>query len=154
MDVRTAVIGGKKFKIALDAISHGIEKGGTLKVGFLDGATYPAEDGRPSLSVAQVAFWNEFGTKRAPPRPFFRTTISEQSKTWGDKLGKAVVFYKYDGALALSAVGLSMKDDITASIARWTTPPNAASTIARKGFNKPLIHTGVMQRSVDYAVTP
>lgn len=122
-------------------------------MGFLEGATYPATGDKPALPVAQVAFWNEFGTKRAPPRPFFRSTISQESKTWGDKLSKAIVYYKYDGEAALRAVGLAMKDDITASIQRWTTPPNAESTVRRKGFQKPLVDTGVMARSPDFEVT-
>lgn len=136
----------------MQSIAQKVEKGGVLRVGFLEGATYPATKSKPGLHVAQVAFWNEFGTSRAPPRPFFRTTIAKESATWGDNLGKAVVFYKYDGELALRAVGQAMRDDVEASIQRWTTPPNAPSTIARKGFDKPLIHTAVMLRSPDFEV--
>jgi hypothetical protein len=104
--------------------------------------------------VAQVAFWNEFGTVRAPSRPFFRTTIAQQSGKWGDHLGKAVVAYDYDGPTALRALGQEMRDDIEASIQRWTDPPNAEATIARKGFDKPLVHTAVMVRSPDYEIVP
>lgn len=142
------VKGGLKFGIALDAIAQKITKGGALKVGFLAGATYP--DG---TAVAQVAFWNEFGTVRAPSRPFFRTTIAKESPEWGDKLAKAVVYYNYDGAAALRALGQSMRDDLEASIIRWSTPPNAPRTIARKGFNKPLVHTGDMAKAPDFELT-
>jgi hypothetical protein len=45
-----------------------------------------------------------------------------------------------------------MQSDIRESLVNWTTPPNAPSTIARKGFNKPLIDTGFMQRKIDYKV--
>jgi hypothetical protein len=100
-----------------------------------------------------VAFWNEFGTKRAPPRPFFRSTITAQSDTWAANLAKGLKFYQYDGEKTMRALGERMKDDIVTSIMRWSSPPNAPSTIARKGFNKPLTHSGYMARNVDYQVS-
>lgn len=121
---------------------------GTMKVGFLANRTYPN-----GISVAQVAFWNEFGTKRAPARPFFRTTIAAKQKTWADKLGQAMIYYKSDSRKALAALGQDVADDITVAIQRWSTPANAAATIKRKGFNKPLVHTRVMVDAPDYVVT-
>lgn len=151
MAAKTLPLDGKKLQVALASIAHKLESGGTLRVGFLEGASYPADkNGKPGLPVATVAFWNEFGTVRSPARPFFRTTIAQQQKTWGDKLGKALAFYNYDGVQALRALGQSMRDDVEASIQRWSTPPNALRTIRRKGFNKPLVHTSVMNRSPDF----
>jgi hypothetical protein len=149
--VAVKVTGGHKFEIALQSLAHKIGNTGTLKVGFLEGATYPATGKGKSLSVAQVAFWNEFGTKRAPARPFFRNTIAEQSAKWGRGLGKLVVSTNFDGAKALNLLGIEMKNDIVTSIVRWPAD-NAESTAARKGFNKGLIDTGVMQRNVGYKV--
>lgn len=158
----------KKITIALQAIERKVSDGGVLRVGFLEDARYPAKapskkfsgkaspkggvKSAPPLHVAQVAFWNEFGTKRAPARPFFRTTIAQESKKWGEHLGKAIKHYNYNGELALRAVGQEMRDDIEASIQRWTTPGNAAYTIRRKGFDKPLIHTSVMVRAPDFEI--
>lgn len=142
--------------LALQSIADKLVRGGALKVGFLAGATYPVaiasggKKAKPALPVAQVAFWNEFGTSRAPARPFFRTTIAKESAAWGDKLSKALVYYNYDGALALRALGQSMRDDLEATIQRWDSPRNADSTIARKGFNKPLIHNSIMVRAPDF----
>lgn len=158
MAVEVRVLPSPKLEIALSALVNKIEAG-TLKVGFLAGVNYPATYGKngkvkPALPVATVAFWNEFGTKRAPPRPFFRSTITAQSATWGQNLGKALIYYKYDGHRALMAVGERAKDDIVTSIMRWTAPPNAPYTVARKGFQKPLTHTGYMARTVDYQITP
>ena len=42
-----------------------------VNVGFFDTDQYP--DG---TYVAQVAYWNEFGTKGMPARPFMRQTIA------------------------------------------------------------------------------
>jgi hypothetical protein len=146
------VIGGKKLDLALRSIEQKITRGGVLRMGFLEKSTYPAKKNSPPLHVAQVAFWNEFGTVKAPARPAFRTTIKRKSKDWGDRLGKAVVATNYDGETALRLVGQSMRDDLESEIAQWTSPGNAESTIERKGFDKPLVHTGVMQRAPDYEI--
>ena len=117
-----------------------------LRAGFLQGATYP--DGTP---VAQVAFWNEFGTVRIPPRPFFRGMIAQDSGRWGSLLA-GFLRGSYNSVRALRLMGEHIKDELQQSIVRFTTPENAPSTVKRKGFNKPLIDTGVMQRAVDYEV--
>ena len=151
------VVGGKRITIALHALEQKITRAGTLRVGFLEGArytdTHPVRGTkRKPLSVAQVAFWNEYGTSRTPSRPFFRTAIARESKNWGTKLAAAVKFHNYDGEAALRTLGQSMRDDIEASIAQWSTPGNAARTIARKGFDKPLVDEGTMQRAPDFEI--
>ena len=104
------------------------------------------------MHVAQVAFWNEYGTATAPARPFFRTTIAERSGDWGDVFKAGLKLYAMDGRKALRLLGQSMRDDIESAIAQWDSPSNADSTVARKGFDKPLVDTGIMQRAVDYEV--
>ena len=147
------VIGGKKLDLALQAIEKKITRGGVLRMGFLEKSTYPAgKKNAAPLHVAQVAFWNEFGTVRSPARPSFRTTIRRKSKEWGERVGKAVIATNYDGRKALALVGQSMRDDLENEIAQWSSPPNAPSTIARKGFDKPLVDSGTMQRAPDYEV--
>lgn len=131
--------------------------GGAVKVGFLEGVrysdTHPIRGTpRKPLLVAQVAFWNEFGTTHAPSRPFFRTTIAQKSSEWGMILSKALVYYKMDSSKALAALGTQMQSDVRESIVRWSTPPNAASTVSIKKFNKPLVDDGTMQRVVNYKV--
>lgn len=116
-------------------------------MGFLEGSKDPT-----GMSNAQKAFWNEFGTVRIPARPAFRTTIAQQSKSWGTKLGKAIKATNYDGQKALALLGQDMRDDLESSIAQWSAPPNAPSTIRRKGFDKPLVDKGDMQRAPDYEV--
>lgn len=137
--------GGDKLQQALSDIAE--KMSGAVKAGFLEGATYP--DGTP---VAAVAFWNEFGTTNIPPRPFFRTVITEKSSEWADRLGKAVVYYEYDAEKSLDAIGQVIVEDIQQSIVGWTDPENAESTEKKKGFNKPLIETSHMQNSVEHEV--
>jgi len=122
----------------------------TLRVGFIDGATYPDENSTP---VAQVAFWNEFGTNRAPMRPFFRTMIEKRSPKWGAVLAANLEATGYNFEQSMRRLGQVMKDQLTQSIVEWSEPANAPVTVERKGFNNPLIDTGVMQRATGYEVT-
>lgn len=120
--------------------------GGSVEVGFLEGATYP--DGTP---VAAVASWNEYGTSTSPPRPFFREMIAKESPSWPDKLAAA---YKHtgDGKKALALMGEDIEGALKQSINDFQGEPLADSTVARKGFNKPLIDTAVMVNSTGYRV--
>lgn len=147
------VTGGDKLEKALREIATRIGDGDvSVKVGFLSGATYPGTPEAPGLPVAQVAFWNEFGTTKQPPRPFFRSALAKGSPTWGERFGAALKATNYNTKAALGIMGEVIKGEVVQSIVDTNTPPLAASTIKRKGFAKPLIDTGVMQRSVDYVV--
>jgi len=123
------------------------ESGGVLKVGFLPGIKYP--DG---TSIAQVAFWNEFGTTTIPARPFFRNVIEQKSGKWGNALAVNMIANGNNAKKALALVGTGIKEQITNSIENLKEPPNADSTVAGKGFDDPLNHTGLMKKSVDYEV--
>jgi len=49
-----------------------------LKVGWLEGKSYPGTD----TTVAEVAIWQEFGTKTIPARPFMRPAIADNKDKW------------------------------------------------------------------------
>lgn len=123
---------------------------GNVKVGFLADSplsTYP--DGTP---VAAVAFWNEFGTSTSPPRPYFRTMISKEAPSWPGKMVQAYKATNGDGAKVLALMGEDISAALQESITELTSPKLAESTIARKGFDKPLVDTGQMLRAVTYEV--
>lgn len=141
------ISGGDKLVAALEKIAKDFG-GGSVKVGFLEGATYP--DG---TNVASVAFFNEYGTTKIPPRPFFRSMIEEKSVEWPDLMARAAKHFDYDGQKVLEAVGQVVAEELQQSIVGWQEPPNAPYTVAQKGFNKPLIHTGHMQNSIDFEVS-
>lgn len=117
-----------------------------VKVGILDNSKYP--DG---TSVATVAFMNEYGTSKIPPRPFFRQTISEQKSNW-TQLAKDAIQMGYSIEHTLGLVGAQMQSDLQYSIMSWTNPPNAPYTVAIKGFNAPLRHTLLMHDSIKFEV--
>lgn len=137
--------GGGKFKAAL---KQAVDKaaGGTVRVGIIESQTYP--DGE---SVAQVAYWNEYGTATIPARPFFRNTIAEKQGEWADKAAE-LLKQSDDTNHALALIGEGVKGDIVETIQNFREPENAPSTVKKKGFNKPLIDTGDLWRAIQSEV--
>lgn len=136
-----------QFKIKIDDkdIYKQLKKQkGKIEVGFFEGEKYP--DGK---SVAQVAAFNEFGGGNTPPRPFMRTCVQNRRKEWR-KIVRDELPKNEDGRVTLAILARRMVEDLKDYIKIWTRPPNAPSTIARKGFNDPLVETGRMMNSVDW----
>lgn len=138
--------GGAKLHAALAAIAAKMG-GGNVKIGFMEGATYP--DGTP---VAAVAYWNEFGDTKRPARPFFRRMIAKEAPSWAGKMGKLAKATNYDGPRVLALMGEDVRGALQQSINEFQDPPLAPSTVAAKGFAKPLIDTAVMLNSVTFEV--
>lgn len=166
--------GGSALERHLREIEKRLGRGAHVRVGFLENATYPAqaaEDKKTgfklrgknaaqrqarnessALHVATVAAWNEWGTINSPERPFFRDMVERKSPRWGITLGNILRKNDYDSEHSLALMGELVKGQLVQSINNWSSPANADSTVAKKGFNKPLIDTAVMLRSVDYQV--
>lgn len=182
--------GGDKLTAYLANILKEAEQGETLRVGFLEDATYP--DG---TQVAMVAATQEFGGKikvmqheqtiyrsvkadgsfnkngkfvkadksnyatthnveayeiTIPARPFFRNMIAAKSSGWGKSMAATMKKTDFDVNQTLGLTGELIRGQLQESIRDFTTPANARSTIAKKGFNHPLIDSGVMLNSVDW----
>lgn len=123
---------------------------GAIEVGWDKRERYT--DGTP---VAMVALIQEFGTLRLtkdgrqwiPPRPFMRQCVEKNKAKWvqfymnrieeGDKPS--------DAAKALKTV---MVSDLRAEIIAFSDPPNAPSTVKKKGFDDPLVGKGTLLRTV------
>ena len=119
---------------------------GRLKVDFQLG------DGHEGgLSVAQIAAFNEYGTSRAPARPFMRPAFFENRTLFRDKL-RNIARRQLQGHNTferdMSLLGVFVVNKIRTQIDSVTSPPNAPFTIARKRSSKPLIDTGEMKRAV------
>jgi hypothetical protein len=132
----------KKVGSLSAALSKYKDMNASVRVGVLENATYP--DGTP---VAMVAFWNEYGTRTSPVRAFFRTTVSEQKKNWVLSVQNLMKMHK-DPKQVMGLIGVHMQEQIVQSINTWSDPPNSAYTIAKKGFDKPLVERGIMMRSI------
>lgn len=124
-----------------------------LKLGILEGAT----NAGTGQSIAEYAYWNEFGTKRIPVRPFMRTTLKNHASNWAEIItstmrGRAAE--KGIVEIALGRVGARGRADMQQTIEAGGFKPNAASTIKRKGSHKiPLKDTGDMFQAINFEVT-
>jgi hypothetical protein len=87
-----------------------------------------------------------------PPRPFFRTMIARNRGMFGPNLAKALVANDYDARRALNVLGTVAGTELKQTIDGWTAPSNAASTVARKGFNDPLHESGELANTVNHWV--
>lgn len=115
--------GGDRLEAELKRLAAGATSASEVRVGFLEGATYP--DGTP---LATVAFWNEFGTKSAPPRPFFRTMVATQSPKWGPMIATLLKANDGDAKIALEQMGEEIKGELKDSIVNTNSPPNSPVT--------------------------
>lgn len=136
----------KKVGSLASALKKYSKMNASVRVGVLENATYP--DGTP---VAMVAFWNEYGTKTSPVRAFFRTTVSDQKKNWVLSVQNLMKMHD-DPKKVMGLIGEHMRGQIVQSINTWTDPPNAPYTVAMKGFQKPLVDTGQLMRSISFEV--
>lgn len=143
------ISGGAALEERLAEIASKLSRGATLKVGFLEGATYP--DG---TSVAMVAAIQNFGapSRNIPPRPFFSNMVQDKSPEWPEAVAKLLVDTDYDVERTLALAGEAIKGQLQQSIRDTNSPPLSPRTVQRKGFEKPLIDTGHMINSVDYTV--
>lgn len=148
--MKIGLSGGEGLRAKLEEIRAKVGSGDVLRLGFLEGATYP--DGE---SVAYIAAINEFGNpaNEQPPRPFFRQMIAAKSPGWGASMAKVLKAADCNLDVALGRMGEGIRGQLQGSIRDFTTPANAPSTVAQKGFNAPLRDTGHMLNSVDYEIT-
>lgn len=128
-----------------------------LLAGILNGATYQGEYGtKPGQSVAEVAYWQEYGTSKIPPRPFFRNTIQEKKDDWVNVVSAEV---KRGQSLeqALIAAGETITADITDTIRSGVEPPLSEETLARReklGLTSktPLMATMTLIKTIDFEI--
>jgi hypothetical protein len=94
-------------------------------------------------------------TIRIPERSFMRSTFDEQRPKLEkrmEKLFDMILHGKMVPTRALEAIGMDHGKQIQRKITTLRTPPNAPSTIRRKGSSNPLIDAGQMRAVIRHAV--
>lgn len=107
--------------------------------------------------LAERATINEFGAPAAniPQRSFIRSTYDEEQKNMvriRDLFMPKVIEGKLSATNALAAVGHYLAERIQQKIEDLKSPPNAPSTIKKKGFDDPLIETRAMHDGIIVSV--
>lgn len=126
-------------------------KGSVVEVGIFD----DAEAYEDLVTVAEVGFWNEFGTVTIPERSFIRSTMDENRKKLEiltAKLFGDIVSGKIDTKKALNILGVRIREMIRKKVLDLNDPVNAPYTVATKGFNNPLVDSRRLWRSIAHEV--
>lgn len=120
-----SVSGGEGLAAKLRDLRGKIGKAHEVRVGFLEGATYP--NGTP---VATVAALNNFGAPAAgiPPRPFFSNMVRDQSPEWGDRFAAVLAQADYDAQTALELMGEGIAGQLREAVIDLVGPPNSPVT--------------------------
>lgn len=134
--------GGDALKAKLAEIARNASSASEVRVGFLEGATYP--NGTPVALVAAVHNWGKW--------PFFTNMIAQKSPEWPAAISGLLKANNYDALRTLQLTGEAVAGQLRQAIVDTNSPALAPSTIRRKGFAKPLVDTGQMLNSVDYEV--
>jgi len=90
-----------------------------------------------------------------PERSFIRSTIDENVEEYGRIIAALMAQWatlKRDRASVYKVIGMKITADIRNKTITLKDPPNAASTIRRKGSSNPLRDSGRLGNSVDYIV--
>lgn len=122
------------------------------------GGDRAAGDGS-DLTVLDIAIIHEFGAPDAaypiPERSFCRAYVDEnreQIRAWL----RALVARVFAGAItvrqAFEQLGARVAAGMQARISAGIDPPNAPSTVERKGSSTPLVDTGQLRASITYLV--
>lgn len=119
------VSGGDGLRAKLREMADKIGSARQVRVGFLEGATYP--DG---TSVATVAALNNYGAPAAgiPPRPFFSNMIADKSGRWGGQFETVLGAADYDASKALELMGEGIAGQLRESIVATSAPANSPVT--------------------------
>lgn len=120
--------GGAKLKAKIRELAKQIEGKHNLRVGFLEGSTYPNGDGEV-VTAAQTAFWLNYGHQGTPPRPFFTDLIRDKSDSWGDALGRLLVQNDFDVDLSLQQMGEGIAGQVRTAIINLNSPALSPVTI-------------------------
>jgi hypothetical protein len=137
--------------ISVQKMLKGLKKM-NLSVGVFSDAVNTEE--KTQTYVADYAIANEYGIGHIPERSFIRSTVNEKQDEWSKLMGN-VLLEAFEGKQNLDTgiykVGAIARRDIIAKIDSNINPPNAPSTIKKKGVrkNKTLIDHGVLRSSIE-----
>ena len=132
-----------------------------VQVGIVGASADEDEDG---ITLGRLAGVHEYGAAirmpggtilLIPERSFIRASIKENERAYSDVVrgfAKRVLDGSMSEERALGLLGVRAVADMQRRISRGIDPPNAQSTIDRKGSSKPLIDTGRLRQGLSWLV--
>lgn len=104
--------------------------------------------------LVDIAAYNELGTSGTPARPFMKQSFENHEDFLKNACERVNQTINSGGSMeqALNKLGVELKGLVQSEIVDGEFAPNAEATIKRKKSDKPLIDTGTMRQSVNYAV--
>ncbi len=129
-----------------------------VRVGVIGERAEAKEEGSP-LTVGEIAAVLEYGTEdgHIPARPFVRGTFDAERENLV-ALGRKLIRGALDGKITvekgLNIIGSTLANAIKRRITDGSgvPPPNAPSTIAAKGSDRPLVDTGRLLGAITWSV--
>lgn len=125
-----------------------------VKVGIVSGTgEHPNADNGQTL--AEVGWWNEFGTRTIPERPFLRTGLHDNIGKYRVILAdglRRILLGETNERSVLGVLGAVAVADVQNKIVSVSSPPNAQMTIDRKGSSSPLQHTGALKQHITWEI--
>jgi hypothetical protein len=148
-----SLIGKQQVEQALKELADRLN--GNTRV--LAGVPKGAGDYEDGLTIATVAAVNNFGSEDGliPERPFLGPAIDKgapQYRRLAELMLPKVMAGEMDMRILLEQMGQLAEGHIKKEITDLRVPANAASTIAAKGSDNPLIDTGALRQSIRYVI--
>lgn len=107
----------------------------------------------PDLFREWMEYWDKKQTMNIIPRPFMHTTVKEHGNEWIEMFPRILKRNSYDLDKSLESLAKKVVADIQRMIENNEFPKNPfIPATVKKGRDHPLVDTGEMRRSVEYAL--
>lgn len=141
----------KKLVAKVNGIAKAHARVGVL-ASASEGDTYES-----GIGIIELAAIHEFGSEAAgiPQRSFIRRTFEVKASEFNTicaRMAKLLLTERVTLEKAVSLLGLWGASEVKKTIIDGIPPPNAPSTIARKGSSTPLIDSGRLVGAVTFEV--
>lgn len=128
-----------------------------VQVGIVEPTYYGSDN--DNLSVAQVWQWQEEGlpAQNIPTRPAIRVGFMAPIKkglydSYFVESIQRIAEGKSTFKQEYTKIGVMAKADLKEAVEQWDSPRNSPVTIELKGFDNPLIDSGLLYDSIDFKV--
>lgn len=121
-----------------------------IRFGWYEGKKYPTSSGNGGISIAQVAYWQEYGAsndgKNIPSRPYFRQTINIIKGSYRNDIKKIFLtgLYGNDIDAGLNKLASSIVLDYHKTVAMQNHKKLSDYTISIKGHGYQMVDSGIM----------